>query len=402
MTLAKYAVSDKNSKGRQFETEPTNDRNEFERDYTRVLHSEGFRRLQKKTQVFPNHEGDFFRTRLTHSLEVEQLSRTVANKLMLNEAFAAVLAIGHDLGHPPFGHLGQDTLDELMKDHGGFEHNLQAVRLVDLIESPYYEHKGLNLMFETREGLLKHCSKENALKLGDIGRRHLVGEFPPMEVQVVDWCDALAYVHADLEDAFKMGLLSPSKIFEAPGFKEAWERVSQKHPKIVKPSDADYYSNDKNKLDLLDRAVQTVIREMLSFALTDLISNSMNNIVQYKPQSVEDVRKCKIELIGFSYESLRLHKGLKAYSRKEIYEHPQVLGYRENQAQIITDLFNAYAENPSQIKGKNLDKNSESFFRDITDYISGMTDPFAMSEYARVVEQNKSIQPTKKHGFQQR
>lgn len=396
MALAKYAVSEKKSKGRQFKIEGAVDRNEFQRDFTRIIHCEAFRRLQNKTQVYPNHEGDFFRTRLTHSLEVEQISRTVAKKLNLNEDLCAVLAIGHDLGHPPFGHLGQDALDELMKDHGGFEHNLQAVRLVDILESPYYEHSGLNLMFESREGLLKHCSLENAQKLGDIAQRHLTGEQPPLEVNVVDICDAIAYVHADLEDAYAMKILSPSKLMEAPGYKEAWERVKVKYPHIEEPTDEQLLSKSSEILRKNEAAVKTIIREMLKYALKDLIVNSTKQIIKMDPQSVEDVRKCPEPLIVFSKEQFARHKALKVFSRKEIYNHPRVLEFRSNQEQIISDLFNAYLKEPELMSGKGLNVN-ESLHRNVADHISGMTDRFALSEHSALLEKRPDLiftQPT--------
>lgn len=380
MTLAKYSVNESNTKGRQYKIEESDDRNDFERDYTRILHSEAFRRLQNKTQVFPNHEGDFFRTRLTHSLEVAQLSKTVAKKLNLNEDLCAVLAIGHDLGHPPFGHQGQDKLDELMKDYGGFEHNLQALRLVDKLESPYIDYEGLNLMFETREGLLKHCSRENALLLGDVAARHLKGEQPPLEVTVVDWCDAKAYVHADLEDAYMMGILTPSLLMKAPGYKEAWLRVKAKNPNYTEPTDEAQMSKDRDILHKNEVMVKTIIREMLRFSLQDLIEYSSKMIEKANLQSLDDVRKCKKHLVIYSPDMLEQHKELKRYSRREIYNHPRVLKFRENQDKIIEDLFNAYLKDPSVMSGKGVDTR-DSLHRAVADHISGMTDRFAIESH---------------------
>lgn len=390
MTLAKYAVSEETSKGRQHDIDKPRDRNEFRRDFTRIIHSEAFRRLQNKTQVYPNHEGDFFRTRMTHSLEVEQISRTVAQKLSLNEDLCAVLAIGHDLGHPPFGHRGQDVLDELMQNYGGFEHNLQAVRLVDLIESPYIEHRGLNLMFETREGLLKHCSRANAEMLGDIAKRHLTGEQPPLEVNVVDICDAVAYVHADLEDAYSMGILSPSKLMEAPGYKEAWLRIKKKHPDLSEPTDEELLSKSSEVLRQNEAKVKTIIRNMLEHSIDDLITHSLKQIKKINPQSVEDVRKCPEPIIVFSKEQYARHKALKEFSRHEIYYHERVDGFRTNQKQIISDLFNAYLKEPELMSGKGLNKN-ESLYRNIADHISGMTDRYALSEHALLLEKRPDL-----------
>lgn len=390
MTLAKYAVSEENSKGREHDIDKPRDRNEFRRDFTRIIHSEAFRRLQNKTQVYPNHEGDFFRTRMTHSLEVEQISRTVAQKLKLNEDLCAVLAIGHDLGHPPFGHRGQDVLDELMQNYGGFEHNLQAVRLVDFIESPYIEHRGLNLMFETREGLLKHCSRANAEMLGDIAKRHLTGEQPPLEVNVVDICDAVAYVHADLEDAYSMGILSPSKLMEAPGYKEAWLRIKKKHPDLSEPTDNEMLSKSSDVLRANEAKVKTIIRNMLEYSIDDLITHSLKQIQKINPQSVEDVRKCQEPIIVFSKEQYARHKALKEFSRHEIYYHERVDGFRSNQKQIISDLFNAYLKEPELMSGKGLNKN-ESLHRNIADHISGMTDRYALSEHASLLEKRPDL-----------
>jgi len=390
MTLAKYAVSEENSKGREHDIDKPRDRNEFRRDFTRIIHSEAFRRLQNKTQVYPNHEGDFFRTRMTHSLEVEQISRTVAQKLNLNEDLCAVLAIGHDLGHPPFGHRGQDVLDELMQNYGGFEHNLQAVRLVDFIESPYIEHRGLNLMFETREGLLKHCSRANAEMLGDIAKRHLTGEQPPLEVNVVDICDAVAYVHADLEDAYSMGILSPSKLMEAPGYKEAWLRIKKKHPDLSEPTDNEMLSKSSDVLRANEAKVKTIIRNMLEYSIDDLITHSLKQIQKINPQSVEDVRKCQEPIIVFSKEQYARHKALKEFSRHEIYYHERVDGFRSNQKQIISDLFNAYLKEPELMSGKGLNKN-ESLHRNIADHISGMTDRYALSEHASLLEKRPDL-----------
>lgn len=390
MTLAKYAVSEKNTKGRQFEVEISDDRNDFQRDFTRILHSQAFRRLQNKTQVFPNQEGDFFRTRLTHSLEVEQLSRTVARKLGLNEELCAVLAIGHDLGHPPFGHQGQDKLDELMKNHGGFEHNLQALRLVDKLESPYLGHDGLNLMFETREGLLKHCSQENARMLGEVAERHIKGENPPLEVTVVDWCDAKAYVHADLEDAFMMGVLTPSILLEAPGYKEAWLRIKDKHPDYVLPTDAAMKSESRDVLHKNEVMVKTIIREMLRHSLVDLIENSTALLKKANPQSLKDIRKSKVELVSYSPEMLEQHKALKRYSRQKIYNHPQVLQFRQNQDKIIEDLFNAYVREPEIMSGKGVD-NRETLQRAIADHIAGMTDRYAIDSHKYILDNRPDL-----------
>lgn len=392
MGLAPYAVSDKNSKGRQYEIENTNDRSSFRVDYTRIIHSEAFRRLQNKTQVFANYQGDVFRTRMSHSLEVAQFAKTVAHYLKLNEDLSETLAVGHDLGHPPFGHLGQDKLDELMKGHGGFEHNLQALRLVDILENPYREHPGLNLMFETREGLLKHCSQENANKLGDVASRHLKGQQPPLEVQVVDKCDALAYVHADLEDAYVMGILPPSKLVEAPGFMDAYARAKKNHPLIEVPSDDVYYSQDIEKIEQMEQDVRTIIREMIKKALNDLKNQSVINLKENNISSLEDVRNHNGYLIIFSPEHQDLHKKLKQYSKREIYEHPSVDKERKNHEKMIADLFNAYVMYPDLVSGKPLRYSNENeLYRSIADHIGGMTDRYAIKAHEFLQENHPKL-----------
>ena len=392
MGLAPYAVSDKNSKGRQYEIENTNDRSSFRVDYTRIIHSEAFRRLQNKTQVFANYQGDVFRTRMSHSLEVAQFAKTVAHYLKLNEDLSETLAVGHDLGHPPFGHLGQDKLDELMKGHGGFEHNLQALRLVDILENPYREHPGLNLMFETREGLLKHCSQENANKLGDVASRHLKVQQPPLEVQVVDKCDALAYVHADLEDAYVMGILPPSKLVEAPGFMDAYARAKKNHPLIEVPSDDVYYSQDIEKIEQMEQDVRTIIREMIKKALNDLKNQSVINLKENNISSLEDVRNHNGYLISFSPKHQDLHKKLKQYSKREIYEHPSVDKERKNHEKMIADLFNAYVMYPDLVSGKPLRYSNENeLYRSIADHIGGMTDRYAIKAHEFLQENHPKL-----------
>lgn len=392
MGLAPYAVSDENSKGRQYDIENTNDRSSFRVDYTRIIHSEAFRRLQNKTQVFANYKGDIFRTRMSHSLEVAQFAKTIAEFLGLNQDLSETLAVGHDLGHPPFGHRGQDKLDELMKDYGGFEHNEQALRLVDILEKPYREHTGLNLMFETREGLLKHCTKASAEKLGEVAQRHLLGQQPPLEVQLVDMCDALAYVHADLEDAYMMGILPPSKLLQAPGFMEAFERAKKAHPLIELPCDEVYNSQDFDKIEQMEQNVRTVIREMIKKALNDLKYYSLKNLQENNIQSLDDVRNFKSELITFSPEHLELHKELKKYSRREIYHHPSVDNERLYHEKMIIDLFKAYVDYPDLVSGRPLKyKNEAELYRAVADHISGMTDRYAIKAHEYLQENHPKL-----------
>lgn len=388
--LAPYAVTESNSRGRQYAIADARDRNAFQRDYTRISHSQAFRRLQGKTQVFSNTQafneklGDLYRTRLTHSLEVEQLSRSVARQLNLNEDLAAVLAIGHDIGHAPFGHLGQDILNELMKNQGGFEHNYQALRLVDKIENPYREYPGLNLMFETREGLLKHCTPHRAKNLGDVAYLHVSNTSPTLEAQVVDWCDAIAYLHADLEDAFTLNLLSPSSLLKAPGYSAAFDRVKDRLGSFDYPEDAVMVGDDSWAIARARSTVKTIIREMFSTATSALIEGSRHQINKFNPQSLADVRSSPL-MIAFTPEHAVLHQELKDFSRKTIYSHPVVSKIRMGQAEKLEKIFKVYESDPSQMRGLGPNP-QDNIHRAIADHISGMTDRCAEREYDRLFD----------------
>jgi dGTPase len=402
--LAPYAVSDLNSRGRQHEAEPSHDRSNFQRDYARILHSRAFRRLQGKTQVFSAGEGDLFRTRMSHSLEVEQLSRRIANQLHLNEDLCATLAIGHDIGHPPFGHMGQDVLNELMKDHGGFEHNHQALRLVDDIECAYTEHRGLNLMFETREGLLKHCSRERAKSLGEVAKRHLDGRSPPLELQVVDKADAIAYLHADLEDAFVRKILTVKDLKEAPGFMEAWAAVKfNPHlSHLTLPTDATFAPPSSAEDQRIGRAtVLTVLRQMMSSSVADLVRTTRAILTETNPQSLDDIRAMDTA-VCFSDTHAAKHKALKKFSRARIYEHPSVSEVRLKQAQALRELFAAYVADPSQMSGRGPEwgempevhamrhhqgPSNPALYRVVADHVAGMTDAYALAEHRRLKAQ---------------
>lgn len=381
MTLAPYAITDQNSRGRQHPIPDASDRNAFARDYARVLHSQALRRLQHKTQVFSSHQGDLFRTRLTHSMEVEQVARSVGGKLGLNEDLCGVLAISHDLGHAPFGHMGQDILNELLKDHGGFEHNHQALRIVDEIESPYPEHIGLNLMFETREGLLKHCTWERARLLGDIGQRHLNNQAPTLEAQVVDISDAIAYVHADLEDAFLMKLLDSREIEEAPGYVEAMDRLSKKG--FSAPDPEHFHDADIHVRRRACAKVQAVIREMMRHAIEDMTISSKLRIETANPQTPQEAREHP-SLVGFSPKQRKMHTALRKFSHQKIYEHPTVMQVRGHEKEILEGLFKVYESQPHEMDGYPLGEN-EDLYRRLADHLSGMTDLRAHAEYQRLV-----------------
>jgi len=392
MSLASYAITDENSKGRQYPIKKAQDRDEFERDFDRILHSGAHRKLRAKTQVFPHDAaGDIYRSRYDHSMEVCQIAKSIAKGLGLNQHLAATLAICHDIGHAPFGHLGQDTLDELMKDHGGFEHNIQALRIVDKLESPYFpEHEGLNLMFETRAGLLKHCSTQNALLLGEVAERHLLGEQGSLESQVVDKSDAIAYVHADLEDAFVLGLLKPTQLFEAPGYILAWERVKKEHPNFELPSNDNYLNGSRDEIRATKGIVRTIIRDMFSYSLQNIKNNTAMRIRESGIITPDDAKSYKEELVQFTDSQYKLHKDLKKFSRTNIYEHPTIDSNRQIQKQMVIDLFNAYTKAPEEMSGNGVDP-KEDFYRSLADHISGMTDRFAVMEHKRILEERPDL-----------
>lgn len=390
--LAPYAISEANSRGRVYPAIESHDRNEFQRDYTRVLHSQAFRRLQQKTQVFSANLGDLFRTRITHSLEVDQVSRSIARALDLNEDLCGVLAIGHDIGHAPFGHMGQDLLDELLAEHGGFEHNYQALRLVDELESPYPEHKGLNLMFETREGLLKHCSVQRALTLGDVAARHLTGTQASLEAQVVDYADAIAYVHADLEDAFMMGVLSCEQLQRAPGFLEAWERIAPRMPLSRLPSALDFTQPDDEGRRVAKAVMFSVIREMMTASISDLILNTRTRLELANPRSPDEARDGEA-LVGFSDSHRQLHQGLKEFSRQKIYVHPRIMQVRDVEERVLRGLFAAFVAEPSLLPSHDVKPGTSRFYRRLADHMSGMTDRFAVDLFDRLVKERPELIP---------
>lgn len=390
--LAPYAVTELNSQGRRYEVDLSPDRNPFQRDVARLEHSKTWRRLHGKTQVFSATDADQERTRMSHSIEVKQYSRAVARQLRLNEDLCEALAIGHDLGHPPFGHMGQDILNGLMADHGGFEHNYQVLRLIDKLDSPYIEHLGLNLTFEVREGLLKHCSVDRALTLGPVARRHVDHSSPPLEVQVVDRCDGIAYLHGDLEDAFNRNILSLEQLKEAPGFQAAWDRVIEnpKFSHLTLPDAADLSAgvSPAHRRHAM-ACISATLREMASFATADLVQTSRFNIQHAQVKSLEEVRQAP-ELVDFSTEYQAEQQALRRFSRKNIYEHAQIAFVRAEQARALSALFRAFVRDPSEMSGRGPDP-QEDIYRTVTDHIAGMTDGYALSEHARILRQRPEL-----------
>ncbi len=370
--LESFAADESRSSGRRYEETKAAYRGEYQRDRDRIIHSTAFRRLVYKTQVFVNHEGDLYRTRLTHSIEVAQIGRTVALALNLNEPLIEAICLAHDFGHTPFGHAGQDALNECMRDFGGFEHNLQSLRVVDLLEEKYAEFSGLNLMFETREGILKHCSKKNAAVLGDVGKRFLNREQPGLEAQIANIVDAIAYNNHDVDDGFRAGLISLEQLREQPLFRKQYDEVHERYP------------------DLDDRRlIYEIIRRMINTVVTDLIDQTRANIAEFGPQSIEDVRRAGKPLVSMSDEIYAQHVDLKRFLNKHLYRHEQKLAMTEKVQAILKDLFQIYMTDidkmPLQFSSAVDKQDQTSRARVVADYISGMTDRFAIAEHERII-----------------
>ena len=369
--LAPYAAQESTSRGRRYDEPSAAYRGEYQRDRDRIIHSTGFRRLVYKTQVFVNHEGDLYRTRLTHSLEVAQIARTAARALGLNEALTEAIALAHDLGHTPFGHAGQDALNDCMRDYGGFEHNLQSLRVVDELEARYAEFPGLNLTFETREGILKHCSARNARELGDVGERFLERTQPGLEAQLVNIADAIAYNNHDVDDGYRAGLLDLQQLCEQPLFGRQYERVVGRYP------------------DLDDRRlIYAVIRHMIDHVVTDLIDQTGRAIEEATPQSIDDVRQHDQQLVGFSDDVFDNHQGLKRFLRQNLYRHGQVSSMNEETKKVVAHLFDAYMSRPAEMTAWYAERaggDEETRARAVADYLSGMTDRFALAEHDRLL-----------------
>jgi len=358
--MKKYAIREDNSLGREYLENKSPLRNDFQRDRDRIIHSSAFRRLMYKTQVFVNHEGDMFRTRLTHSLEVSQISRGMARSLELNEDLSETIALAHDLGHTPFGHAGQDVLNKCMKGHGGFEHNYQSLRVVDKLEKRYVNFNGLNLTFESREGILKHCSKKNATLLGKVGERFLNKTHPSLEAQIVDIADSIAYNIHDLEDGYRSGILSISKLKQLDFFVENYNYL-------------------KNHLDFNEVnekvSVHETLRRMMFILINDVTENSKKLISESNIETISDVRSHITTLINFSEPVQNFLNDCRIFLRINLYEHPRVSKMTSNAQRIIVDLFNYYDENFEALPSDY--KIYEKKFRSIADFLSGMTDRFA-------------------------
>lgn len=373
--LASYAARQELSSGRNYPDDNASFRNEYQRDRDRVIHSAAFRRLEYKTQVFVNHEGDMFRTRLTHSIEVAQIGRTIARALQVNEDLTEAICLAHDLGHTPFGHAGQDELNRCMKDYGGFEHNLQSLRIVDQLEKRYAAFPGLNLMFETREGILKHCSRKNAETLGQLGKRFLNNEKPGLEAQIANIADEVAYNNHDVDDGLRAGLLSIDQLREC----ELFERHYQK-------ARAQWNNLDERLLR------HEIIRKMINTLVSDLIITSKGHIDSVAPESIQDVRQCGKQLITMSDATKSAHQKLKGFLRTNLYQHERVQSMAQQAKKTVSFLFDSFMNDHSLLNEEskllineiNQKGDDTQVVRVIADYIAGMTDRFAFAEQKRI------------------
>ena len=363
---APYAADPQRSRGRRHPESDPPTRSQFQRDRDRIVHSTAFRRLEYKTQVFLNHEGDLFRTRLTHSIEVAQIARSIARALQLDEDLTEAIALAHDLGHTPFGHAGQDALNECMQDHGGFEHNLQSLRVVDELELRYAEFDGLNLCFETREGVLKHCSRARAAGLGEVGERFLLGRQPSLEAQVANLADEIAYNNHDIDDGLRSGLITLAQIDEVVLFAQHASQVRASYPGL----------DDR-------RLIHETIRRMINHLVEDLLAETRRRLAERAPDSPDAVRASP-PLAAFSRGVGQASAELKRFLMRELYRHPQVTRRMDHAKQVVCDLFGAYQADPALMPEQHAQRHAELGPRATADYVAGMTDRYALKEHARL------------------
>lgn len=369
-SLAPWASRPGLSRGRRYPQPPAPTRSEFQRDRDRIVHSSAFRRLVYKTQVFVNHEGDMFRTRLTHSLEVAQLARAIARALNLEEDLAEAIALAHDLGHTPFGHAGQDALNACMAAHGGFEHNLQSLRVVDVLEQRYPDYDGLNLCFETREGILKHCSPSNARRIeqaepGGVARRFLDGTQPSLEAQLTNLADEIAYNAHDLDDGVRSGLLTLEQVAAEPLAARFHAQALAEHPRLQGR-----------------RLLYETIRRMLSEQVYDVIRHTRAALAEAAPASADAARAAPAPLVRFGSDMRAQSSALKRFLFANLYRHPQVEATMQVARQIVRELFAAYCADPAQMPASFAARAERE--RAVADFIAGMTDRFAISEHERL------------------
>ncbi len=374
MAFAPYAASDGNSRGRRYAEPAPGDRTEHQRDRDRIIHCGAFRRLEYKTQVFVNHEGDMFRTRLTHSLEVAQICRSLARSLGLNEELAEAISLAHDLGHTPFGHAGQDALNACMADYGGFEHNVQSLRIVDSLEQRYPAFPGINLSFETREGILKHCTPQIAAKLGDVGERFLTGGQPTLEAQLTNLTDEIAYNSHDLDDGMRAGMLSFEQLVdESTFFKTHHDAVQREFGTLP------------------GRVVQhEIIRRIIKAQIADLRETSAARLAAAGVRSLDQVRRSAGPLIAFGDAMRADNDRLKAILNQRVYQHYRVRRMSSRARRVVTDLFGAFLDDPlllppdalARVEQREQGNGRRGRARGVADYVAGMTDRYALAQHA--------------------
>ena len=373
--LAPYAANPKDTRGRRFNEAPPQARSEYQRDRDRIVHSAAFRRLEYKTQVFVNHEGDMFRTRLTHSIEVAQIGRSIARFLQLDEDLTEAIALAHDLGHTPFGHAGQDVLNECMRDHGGFEHNLQSLRVVDELEEKYAEFDGLNLTFETREGILKHCARKNAELLGAVGERFIKNTQPGLEAQLANVADEIAYNNHDVDDGLRAGLLTIEQLNDVSLFRDQHDIVKRLYPELA-----------------ARRTIHEIIRRMIDRQVSDLIEHTRNAITESAVETANGVRQHREALVTFSPAMRQMNLELKRFLRMHLYQHYRVQRMTAKAKKVIRELFDAFIEDIrllppdpyARATQYQVNDGANGRARAIADYIAGMTDRYAIAEHERI------------------
>jgi dGTPase len=375
--LAPYAAHDERSRGRRYPEPPPEYRGEFQRDRDRIIHSNAFRRLAYKTQVFVNHEGDLYRTRVTHSLEVAQIARSIARALSLNETLVEAVSLAHDLGHTPFGHAGQDALNECMREYGGFEHNLQSLRVVDELEDRYAEFRGLNLSFECREGILKHCAQSKARDLGDVGQRFIDRTNAGLEAQLANLADEIAYNNHDVDDGLRAGLITLADLCEVNLVRRHSEVVHAAYPQLPER-----------------RAVHEIIRRMINEVVVDVIRTSTGMLRAAAPADIDAVRRHDRLLIGMSAEIGVQHLELKRFLRERVYRHHRVLRMTSKARRVLASLFDAFMNDirlmPDEYhEAAQLSEEADGArgrARIVADYVAGMTDRYAILEHRRLFD----------------
>ena len=374
-SLAPYATRSSESRGRVLDEGECETRSEFQRDRDRVIHSKAFRRLEYKTQVFINHEGDLYRTRLTHSIEVAQIARSISRALGLNEDLTEAIALAHDLGHTAFGHAGQDALNKCMRDYGGFEHNLQSLRVVDTLEEKYANFDGLNLTFETREGILKHCSLKHARNMGTVGERFIQRTQPGLEAQLTNIADEIAYNNHDVDDGLRSGLITIEQLRQVEIFEHQYQQVAAHYPDLHPK-----------------RQSNEVIRRIINQLIKDLLQTTTSNLSENNISSAADVKAMKVPLAAFSPGIKTKNAALKSFLHKNLYQHERVQEMSANAQKVITELFETFFNQPERLPEKHrhlaqrmLKKEGDhGLARVVADYIAGMTDRYALSQHQQL------------------